>query len=419
MQHVSGAENIVADCLSRPSDNPSPVRAVQLDIYDLPHISSLQTPDFVQQMVDTYKKGTQTVAISNQTLLSDNSVVPRPILPQQCRYPIFQQFHNLSHPDWKVTFRIITARFTWPSASKDIKKRCQTCLPCQQHKVTRHTKPAVEQINDGLSRFTHVHMDLVGPLPQLDQSPHRYLVTFIDRNTNWIEAESLADITAKTVCNAFLKTWFSRFGVPLYVTTDRGAQFESELFSHLSKALGFCRLRTTAYHPQANGKIERVHRTLKSALMSSKHDWINALPAVLFGLRIKPDSHYISPLSATTGLEVLLPNCLPDPSKPLNNSFVQSLRQHLDLLALTNSSSRSQRPLFPRPSRIAHTFGCAWTESDNHWKHPTLDHTKFSPTPKDSRRCRSTTTEQPLQSASNVSKFARCLSLTRLSQQTN
>ena len=103
-------------------------------------------------------------------------------------------------------------------------------------------------------KFTYVHMDKIGPLPAINNSPFRYLVTFIDCSTKWIEAHPVHSVTAEEVCHAFLISWFSRFGVLLYIKTDRGTQFESQLFAQLSQTLGFCRLRTTSYHPQSNGK---------------------------------------------------------------------------------------------------------------------------------------------------------------------
>ena len=191
------------------------------------------------------------------------------------------------------------------------------------------------QLNEAVARFTHVHMDIVGPLPAINNSPFRYLVNFIDRSTNWIEAHPVHSITAEEVCHAFLTSWFSHFGVPLYITTDRGTQFESQLFAQLSQTLGFCRLRTISYHPQSNGKVEQFHRTLKTALMSSKTDWIAALPVVFFGLRSKPDSNFISPLAATTGLDVLYPTTVAEKTAPVTLVFIKNLQDNLEQLAFT------------------------------------------------------------------------------------
>ena len=45
-------------------------------------------------------------------------------------------------------------------------------------------------------------------------------------------------------------------------------------------------MRTTCYHPQSNGTIERFHRVLKASIMVQKENWYCALPIVLMGIRI-------------------------------------------------------------------------------------------------------------------------------------
>ncbi|XP_064486125.1 uncharacterized protein LOC135398670 [Ornithodoros turicata] len=89
-----------------------------------------------------------------------------------------------------------------------------------------------------------------------------------------------------------LSTWFSRYGVPDDIVTDRGAQFESSPFLELCRLLGAKRSRTTSYHPCANGLVERFHRQLKTcfrALPDTK--WSQALPLILLHLiaSLKPD----------------------------------------------------------------------------------------------------------------------------------
>jgi len=51
--------------------------------------------------------------------------------------------------------------------------------------------------------------------------------------------------------------------------------------------LGTQRIRTTSYHPIANGLVERFHRQLKSALkcLPDTTHWAKALPLVLLGIR--------------------------------------------------------------------------------------------------------------------------------------
>ena len=84
-------------------------------------------------------------------------------------------------------------------------------------------------------RFAHVHVDIVGPFSP--DCRYRYLLTMIDRTTCWPEALPIADTIADTIVWTFIETWVSRFGVPITITMDRGAQFTSEAWqanlSHL------------------------------------------------------------------------------------------------------------------------------------------------------------------------------------------
>ncbi|CAB0006873.1 unnamed protein product, partial [Nesidiocoris tenuis] len=221
-----------------------------------------------------------------------SSISSRPFIPQVLRKQVFHLIHDNSHPSPRRSARLIKDRFVWPFVEKDVRLWAKTCLHCQRAKVGRHTRAPLAQFPTDLPRLRHVHLDIVGPLPQCQGQ--RYIVTMIDRVTSWAEAAPIPDITAETVSRAFVSTWIPRFGVPASLTTDRGRQFESDLFRSLNHTLGIRHFRTTAYHPQANGKIERWHRSLKAALKChSSREWIDALPVVLLGLHsVIPEDGY-------------------------------------------------------------------------------------------------------------------------------
>ena len=60
-----------------------------------------------------------------------------------------------------------------------------------------------------------------------------------------------------------MRRWIAMWGVPDVITSDRGPQFASDLWIEMCKLSGIARNTTTSYHPQHNGKIERMHRCLK------------------------------------------------------------------------------------------------------------------------------------------------------------
>ena len=166
----------------------------------------------------------------------------------------------------------------------DISKWCRSCKGCQTTKISRHYKPVFGKFDKPTERFDHIHIDIVGPLPYADG--FRYLLTCVDRFTRWPEAILLVDIRAETVADAF-SGWIARFWTPATIITDRGAHFEAKLWDGLCNQSGIVRNRTTSYHPQSNGMVERFHRQLKEAIMAheSPNPWTKTLHAVLLGAR--------------------------------------------------------------------------------------------------------------------------------------
>nr|VZH99102.1 unnamed protein product [Spirometra erinaceieuropaei] len=215
----------------------------------------------------------------------------RPVVPSEMRRDVFAALHNLAHPGIRTTQRLASERFVWPSMNTDIRQWTRSCLACQKAKVGRHKKTPIGTFLASEARFSHVHIDLVGPFPT--SRGCNYLLTAIDRFTRWPIATPIPNITADSVANAFLEHWISHYGVPSTITTDRGQQFESRLFNSLSNLLGCSHIRTTAYHPSSNGLVERFHRKLKALLRA--HDnpshWSEHLPLVMLGIRtaLKPD----------------------------------------------------------------------------------------------------------------------------------
>jgi hypothetical protein len=199
--------------------------------------------------------------------------------------------------------------------------------------------------------FTHVHVDIVGPLPTCRGATH--LLTVIDRSTRWPEALPLSGITAEECAHAFCLGWVARFGVPLHITSDRGRQFTSNLWTHLATMLGTKLHHTTAYHPQSNGLVERLHRTLKTALKArlalAGQGWLNQLPWVLLSLRTTPKEDLkFSPAALTMRHSPLLPGTLLSPSPPTDVNFERFPRHHCSPQTSTLATLKKSSHVFIR-----------------------------------------------------------------------
>ncbi|KAI0208299.1 hypothetical protein LSAT2_007008, partial [Lamellibrachia satsuma] len=185
---------------------------------------------------------------------------------------------------------------------------------------------------------------IVGPLPH--SQGYNYLFTVVDRFTRWPEAIPMVNATAECCARALLDQWISRFGVPSTIISDRGRQFESNLWTELMTIMACTRVRTTSYHPQANGMVERFHRQLKSSLKSrleaAANCWILVLPTVLLGIRaaVKEDLGYSS-AELVFGMPLRLPG----------QFFEQLPAGHVDdpaaFLPRLRTAMRDLRPTIP------------------------------------------------------------------------
>ena len=163
-----------------------------------------------------------------------------------------------------------------------------------------------------------------------------YLLTIIDRSSRWLEAIPLRSTTAADCATAFISSWVARFGVPTILTSDRGVQFTSALWAALCSQLGVHRSLTTAFHPQANGLVERAHRRLKEALKArlAGHNWPAHLPWVLLGLRSAPrDATGISAAELLYGAPLTLPGSFLDTAEPPPAAFADLLRSSVPAVA--------------------------------------------------------------------------------------
>ena len=354
IRYVQGSENFVADTLSRVEING--IETLQEGINYAQIALDQRTDADLNQLL---KNPTDTelrlseypVPHSNYMLWCDTSTsMIRPVIPSSWRKIIFNKLHGISHPGIKGTSKLISRRFVWTGMRKDISKWVRQCLSCQQCKIHRHTVSPLEKYKLPEGRFNHINMDIVGPLPE--SHGFSYMLTIIDRYTRYVSAIPMKDLSSISVVNAFLHGYVSHFGVPATVTTDRGAQFGSNLWTQLMQCIGAKRNRTTSYHPQCNGLIENFHRRLKDALRVQQNptDWAITLPLVLLHIRntVKEDLE-CSSAELVFGQTMKLPGQFhPNISEPVTppHQFLEKLKGYFDFVKPQQTSNHFQITTF-------------------------------------------------------------------------
>eukprot|EP00731_Ephydatia_muelleri_P014661 Em0008g381a len=197
------------------------------------------------------------------------------VLPKQCREKVMELAHSIpmaGHLSKHKTTDRVLQRFYWPALRADVAEYCRRC----------------ETLMD--VPFERIAMDVVGPLPRTS-SGNKYVLVICDYATRYPEAVPMKSVDAEKVAEELVKM-FARVGIPGEILTDQGSNFTSQLLAELYRMLHIRPIRTSPYHPQTDGLVERFNQTLKAMLrkvhIQEGKDWDQLLPYVLFAYREIP-----------------------------------------------------------------------------------------------------------------------------------
>ena len=235
--------------------------------------------------------------------------VDRIVVPEFYRNEVLKVAHTIplsGHMGIAKPLDRIAAHFSWPGLSSDVRKFCATCPQCQL--VAR--KLRLEVVTEP---FKKIAIDIVGELPR-STSGYKYILTIVDYATRYPEAIPLRTTSSKAIADALIQ-YFSKVGIPDEIVSDQGSNFISKLMAQLYEQLGITKIKTSIYHPQANGLVERFNGTLKAMLKKfvGEHvqGWDRYLPYLLFAYREVPcESTGYSPFELLYGRTVRGPHAI-------------------------------------------------------------------------------------------------------------
>jgi len=222
-----------------------------------------------------------------------NQDFKRAAVPSHLQEKILQENHGgvmAGHFSGSRLYKMLRRKWWWATLYKDTINFCKNCAECAIVSGTgKHQRPPLHPIP--VSRpFQIMGVDIM-ELP-ITKSGNRYVIVFQDYLTKWPLVFAAPDQKAVRIARLLAEEVVPLFGCPEVLLSDRGTNLLANVMQDTCQLMGITKLNTTAYHPQCDGMVERMNRTLKAMLR--KHvakfgsQWDAYLPGVLWAYRNTP-----------------------------------------------------------------------------------------------------------------------------------
>jgi len=349
------------------TDTPEPVEFDDV-------VEAQQTDDYCVEMTKRVERGTAKAFFRNEhhALYRRTPYGNQLVIPKSLRERVLtleQHATVAAHPGLNRMYYTMRKAYFWPSVVTDIHTTITKCTTCAQNRLAlrRHTTPLT--LFPATEPLTESSVDIFGPIPASKRG-NRFILVITDRFAKLTKCVALRRIAAMSVASAIIDAWVFACGPPDRILSDKGPQFMSNFFIAVMKLLGIETVRTTAYHPQTNGQVERYNRTMATQLRHYVADdpsrWDDLLPVITMAYNSQPHrSTGIAPF------ELVIPRRIPNlpvrnlpPGTPLANTgtlndelplarkreFMARLRQQIPVVveALRKTQQRYQRDFYHR-----------------------------------------------------------------------
>ncbi|KAK3918320.1 Retrovirus-related Pol polyprotein from transposon 412 [Frankliniella fusca] len=261
------------------------------------------------------------------------------ILPRKYVDSTIQHYHSqlgeVNHFGVAKTLGHLNRFFWWPGMSTDVAAKISKCEKCLKYKgPIKKGKAPLKIFHDGVLHGRW-HVD-VCDMPTTTDG-YKYLLVAVEALSGWPVMVPMKKQNSETIAKALIEHVFSVYGAPISILTDQGRAFESELFREIMDLYHIKKLRTSSYHPSANGKAERWIRTLKKSIAmlvgKAQHNWPDYVPFVAQAYRSLPHSaHKFSPYEVLFGAPMRTPSTLTQgipPQAKLLESYPYEVREAL------------------------------------------------------------------------------------------
>ena len=170
--------------------------------------------------------------------------------------------------------------------TRDLRNRIKKCSHCRKYEAAPPVAPMKPLACSGPGELSHVDFTSIEETVPLKEDPViRNVLVLQDHFSKYVVAYVVMDQTARTAA-ATLRIWYFRlFGAPAFLVSDQGKAFTGHVITHLCELYGVQKLRTSPYHAQTNGQVERMNQTIIHMISKLEEDrkacWSEHLPELL------------------------------------------------------------------------------------------------------------------------------------------
>ena len=214
-------------------------------------------------------------------------IVNQLVVPTALVFNVLRLKHDdAGHMGTAKTINLIRREYFWLTMVKDVRQYCESCVTCASSYPAPSHHRARLTLSSQPQAWQEIAIDIKGPFgTKPSKRGHRYVLVAIELFTRAAEILPIPDKSAKTVASAIIRDVFCKRGIPESLLTDRGCEFDNLTLGTIAHELGIDKKRISALHPQANGTVERLNRTigdiLRKATNTHGEDWDLEIPFVL------------------------------------------------------------------------------------------------------------------------------------------
>ena len=209
------------------------------------------------------------------------------IVPQRHRGTALDGCHReVAHQGQRRSTALMQEHFWWSGMTQDLRNCIKKCSRCRKYEAAPPVMPMKPLACSGPGELLHVDFTSIEETVPLKEEPviHNVLV-LQDHFSKYVVAYVVKDQTAHTAAETLRNGYFGLFGAPAYLVSDHGKAFTGHVITHLCELYGVQKLRTSPYHAQTNGQVERMNQTIICMIGKLEEDrkacWSEHLPELL------------------------------------------------------------------------------------------------------------------------------------------